>query len=259
LYRRREIHFDLTHASFWLCGLEDCALPRLTSFSGITPYAIRAEKHYGIARFYPYPISEKSLFMKVLPIIGSMLAVSLSLGAPAFAHVGHGDEFQAQGGVQRVKVNATHDGLLGITVTPIAQASGSEVMVPVTALVEADGKKLVFVQFGEFYEPVPVTTGATKGDLIAVTQGLTVGEKLVTQGSLSLYAESRKTQANPAAPSPAAPAADAAHTQAHATGAAHSHDHAGGMPMKKYIAVVGGLGLLGSGAWVWASRRKKGV
>jgi membrane fusion protein, cation efflux system len=194
--------------------------------------------------------------MKVLPIIGSMLAVSLSLGAPAFAHVGHGDEFQAQGGVERVKVNATNDGLLGITVTPIAQASGAEVMVPVTALVEADGKKLVFVQAGEFYEPVPVTTGATKGDLIAVTQGLTVGEKLVTQGSLSLYAESRKTQTSPTSASPAA--ADAAHTQAHATGAAHDHDGAG-IPMKKYIAVVGGVGLLGIGAWVFAARKNKGV
>jgi len=54
-------------------------------------------------------------------------------------------------------------------------------------------KQLVFVQYGEFYEPVPVKTGATQGELIEITEGLSVGEKLVTQGSLSLYAESRKT------------------------------------------------------------------
>lgn len=80
--------------------------------------------------------------------------------------------------------------------TPIEQASadGVGVMIPVTALVDADGKQLVFVQYDNFYEPVEVTTGVTEGEFIQVTKELSVGEKLVTQGSLSLYAESRKTQ-----------------------------------------------------------------
>jgi|SanBayMetagenome_1026888.scaffolds.fasta_scaffold00460_7 cation efflux system membrane fusion protein len=111
------------------------------------------------------------------------------------AHVGHGDEFQATGGIQRVEVKPETDQILGIMVTPIAPATdgSNKVMIPITALVDADGKQLVFVQYENFYEPVEVTIGTTQGELIEVTNGLSVGEKLVNQGSLSLYAESRKT------------------------------------------------------------------
>ena len=134
--------------------------------------------------------------MKSSLLMSSILAASLTISAPTvvFAHAGHGDEFEAKGGINRVKVNAETDPILGIVVTPIAATAGSAVKVPVTALVDADGKKIAFVQYENFYEPVEVTTGATEGELIAVTKGLSVGEKLVTQGSLSLYAESRKTK-----------------------------------------------------------------
>ncbi len=86
--------------------------------------------------------------------------------------------------------------MLGIVVEPIASApdGSSAVMIPVTALVDADGQQLVFVKYNDFYEPVTVTTGATQGELIEVAQGLTVGENLVTQGGLSLYAESKKAK-----------------------------------------------------------------
>jgi len=127
----------------------------------------------------------------ISPIFATILAISAS--SPVFAHVGHGDEFQSKGGIQRVQVNTATDQQFGIIVTPIAQ-SATGVMIPITALVEADGKQLVFVQYEKFYEPVPVTTGKTQGEKIEITQGLSVGEKLVTQGSLSLYAQSRKTQ-----------------------------------------------------------------
>lgn len=152
--------------------------------------------------------------MKRFSLINPVFAAILALSAPTvlspflatevFAHVGHGDEFQATGGVQRVQVKAETDQLLGIEVKPIAPVAngGKAVMIPVTSIVDADGKKFVFVQYEKFYEPVPVTTGATKGDLIEITEGLSIGEKLVTQGSLTLYAESRKTQSSPAAASP---------------------------------------------------------
>lgn len=133
--------------------------------------------------------------MKSLSLM-SLLSLSLTLGAPTvvLSHVGHGDEFQATGGIERVEVNPENDQLLGIVVTPIEQSATNGVMIPVTALVEADGKQLVFVKYENFYEPVEVTTGETQGDLITITKGLSIGEKLVTQGSLSLYAESRKTK-----------------------------------------------------------------
>jgi cation efflux system membrane fusion protein len=56
------------------------------------------------------------------PIFSPLLAATLTLStsAIAFAHVGHGDEFQATGGIERVKVNAPTDKQLGIEVKAIA-------------------------------------------------------------------------------------------------------------------------------------------
>jgi len=206
-------------------------------------------------------------------LLESVLITSLMLSMPnvAFSHVGHGDEFQATGGVERVQVNAETDQMLGIVVTPIAQSAegGTGVMVPVTALVDADGKQLVFVQYENFYEPVEVTTGATQGELIEVTEGLSVGENLVTQGGLSLYAESRKTKTAAASPQTAE-----AHAQADAQGIPHSHDAAGnmtqqpgeiapqegGFPMGILAAVGGGaVVLVGAIAFIGVNRKKKSV
>lgn len=135
--------------------------------------------------------------MRFLARFSTALSLSLILGTPGvMAHVGHGDEFQATGGVNRVAVNAETDPLMGIQVAPIeAAADGSPaVLIPITALVEDNGRQLVFVRYQDFYEPVEVTAGETRGDMIEITGGLAVGEQLVTQGSLTLYAESRKTQ-----------------------------------------------------------------
>lgn len=223
--------------------------------------------------------------MKPAQLASSILSISLalSLSAAVFAHVGHGDEFQSSGGVQKVKINPQTDQMLGITVTPIAQAAngGAGVMVPVTSLVDADGKQLVFVQYENFYEPVEVKTGATKGELVEITEGLSMGEKLVTQGGLSLYAESRKTQSADAASSSSSTTAPQAaqtantHTQADAQGIPHSHDAAGnmakqpsdapqestGFPLGLIAAGVGGVVLLGGASAIALSksRRQKSI
>ncbi len=220
--------------------------------------------------------------MKPISIISSILTIGLTLSTPnlVLAHVGHGDEFQAEGGIERVQVNPETDSMLGIVVTPIEQATtdGNGVMVPATALVDSDGKQLVFVQYESFYEPVPVTTGASEGELIEVTQGLSVGENLVTQGSLSLYAESRKTQTVDVAASPAptsSPQTDITHAQADTQGIPHSHDTAGnlvesdavaqqtseiaqesgGFPMGILAALAGGVALLVGGFVVMGNRK----
>ena len=208
------------------------------------------------------------------PLLETLLAAVLLLSMPntAFSHVGHGDEFQSQGGVQKVQVKAEADQMLGITVTPIAPAAGggTAVMIPVTALVDADGKQLSFVQYENFYEPVEITTGATKGELIEVTKGLSVGEKLVTQGSLSLYAESRKTQPAASPVAAASPQNANNHAQADAQGIPHSHNAAGNMAQKpgdaaqqsssfpiSTLAAIGGGAVLLVGTIAVVSTRKK--
>ena len=195
--------------------------------------------------------------MKRLSLMSSILALSLAVSTPAaLGHAGHGDEFKAEGGVNRVEVNTQTDSFLGIQVSPIESAADGKVMIPVSALVEDNGRQLVFVQYENFYEPVPVTTGATKGELVEILEGVSADEQLVTQGSLSLYAESRKTQT-----AEATSTTDQAHVQADTKGTPHSHnaegnmvkgdsseatktaEESGGIPKVLLAAVGGGIGL----------------
>ncbi|WP_035991504.1 cobalt transporter [Leptolyngbya sp. KIOST-1] len=221
--------------------------------------------------------------MKRLPLLSSVLALSLALSTPAaLAHVGHGDEFQAEGGVNRVEVNAETDSLLGIQVDPIESAADGSgaVLIPVTALVEDNGRQLVFVQYENFYEPVPVTTGESQGEMVAILEGLSVGEQLVTQGSLSLYAESRKTQTAEAEPAAAettsevpaeAPVAEATEMESTemestemeasevAEASAETTEASGGFPMGVIAALGAGAVLLVGAVVVLGGGKKGGV
>lgn len=203
--------------------------------------------------------------MKPISMMGSILTVALAVATPnlSFAHVGHGDEFQAEGGIERVGVNPETDSMLGIGVTPIDQpaAEGGGVMIPATAVVDADGQPLVFVQYENFYEPVFVTTGASEGELIEVTEGLSVGENLVTQGSLSLYAESRKTQTADETSTPEAIPTSVEETtnpdnaDSLALQPTETASESGGFPMGILAALGGGVALL-VGAFVVMGKRK---
>jgi cation efflux system membrane fusion protein len=160
--------------------------------------------------------------MRALLLAGGLSLGTLALGgfSPAMAHVGHGDEFQQQGNVRQVKASAEIDSMLGITTAPATEAGGV-VVIPVAAVVDADGRPLAFVKSGTTYDPVFLQTGASQGDQIAITDGsIAPGDAVVTQGALSLYAESKKSQSADAA-NAAAPAAssDASATQATPTAA----------------------------------------
>jgi cation efflux system membrane fusion protein len=140
------------------------------------------------------------------------LAAAALLGSlpPASAHVGHGDEFQQQGDARQVKANADTDALLGV-LTEKPQQGPDGLSVPAAAVVDADGKPLVFVKTATTYDPVFVQTGATSGDRVRIIRGVDATEDVVVQGALSLYAESKKSQqsdtAQPAAEQAPAPAA----------------------------------------------------
>ncbi len=154
--------------------------------------------------------------------LGTMTLGTLVLGglSPVMAHVGHGDEFQQQGNVRQVKASAEIDSMLGITTAPATEAGGV-VTIPVAAVVDADGKPLAFVKSGTTYDPVFLQTGASQGDQIAITDGsISPGDNVVTQGGLSLYAESKKSQSAVAANvAPPTAAADDAASQATPTAA----------------------------------------
>lgn len=63
--------------------------------------------------------------------------------------------------------------------------------VPKSALVDANGKTLVFHQEeNNVYEPVEVTLGRTAGDMVEIKKGVEAGDRIVTQGTTLLYAQS---------------------------------------------------------------------
>ncbi len=70
------------------------------------------------------------------------------------------------------------------------------VAVPNTAIVEVDGRKLVYVQNGTAYQPVTVELGQTIGDFVEVKSGLFVGDEVVTQRAFQLYSQSLQAPAH---------------------------------------------------------------
>lgn len=59
-----------------------------------------------------------------------------------------------------------------------------------SAVVEANGKKTVYVQNGNAYQAVEVTLGQTSGDMVEVKSGLFEGDLIVTGRATQLYAQS---------------------------------------------------------------------
>lgn len=79
--------------------------------------------------------------------------------------------------------------------------------IPNSAVVDANGKKLVYVQNGNAFQPIEVTLGQTSGDMVEVKTGLFEGDLVVTQRAPQLYAQSlrggsKKPEAKGAVPAP---------------------------------------------------------
>ncbi|MEG3847447.1 efflux RND transporter periplasmic adaptor subunit [Microcoleus sp. herbarium19] len=62
--------------------------------------------------------------------------------------------------------------------------------IPVSAVVEASGKQLVYVKNGDAFQAVEVALGQTSGDLVEIKSGLFEGDLIVTQRAPQLYAQS---------------------------------------------------------------------
>jgi membrane fusion protein, heavy metal efflux system len=63
-------------------------------------------------------------------------------------------------------------------------------VIPQSAIIEANGQSLVFVQNGSSFQPVEVTLGRAAADRVEVTSGLFDGDLIVTQRANQLYAQS---------------------------------------------------------------------
>ena len=77
------------------------------------------------------------------------------------------------------------------------KASADILAIPSTAIVEANGKKLVYLQNGDALTPTEVELGKTYGDLVEVKTGLFAGDLIVTQRAPQLYAQSLRGGTKP--------------------------------------------------------------
>ncbi|WP_322744019.1 efflux RND transporter periplasmic adaptor subunit, partial [Nostoc edaphicum] len=78
-----------------------------------------------------------------------------------------------------------------------SQTSTATLAIPNSAVVDANNKKLVYVQNGNAFQSVEVELGQTSGDLIEIKSGLFEGDSVVTQRAPQLYAQSLKGGSKP--------------------------------------------------------------
>lgn len=118
--------------------------------------------------------------------------------------------------------------------------------IPQTAVIDANGQSIVFVQNGNTFESVEVTLGRQAGDLVEVKEGLFEGDQVATQRANQLYAQSLRS--------------GGAHIEADTAAAEtpQANSILGGLPWWTVLLGAGILtaGTFGAGA-VWANRRHR--
>jgi RND family efflux transporter MFP subunit len=87
-------------------------------------------------------------------------------------------------------------GLVRVSVPAGDEFSG--IVIDRSAIVEDDGRELVYVQVdGEHFDERPVRTGAWQGGRVGVAQGLAGGERIVVRGAHVVRLASRASSAEP--------------------------------------------------------------
>jgi membrane fusion protein, heavy metal efflux system len=123
------------------------------------------------------------------------------------------------------------------------ESTAPSIAIPSASVVEAEGKKIVYVQNGTIYQAVNVELGQTVGDLVEVKSGLFAGDQVVMQQAMQIYTQSLKTT-----PHSHKLAKDAAKTSA-----------PGGWEMPSpWWLVIPGILATGSGAW-WFMKKRRDV
>jgi membrane fusion protein, heavy metal efflux system len=70
------------------------------------------------------------------------------------------------------------------------QTAASILAIPTSAIVDANGKKVVYIQNGQAFIAADVSFGRTSGDMVEVKTGLFADDMVVTQRGTQLYAQS---------------------------------------------------------------------
>jgi membrane fusion protein, heavy metal efflux system len=125
-----------------------------------------------------------------------------------------------------------------------SQITSPVVVIPVSAVVENDREKLVYVKSGDAYQSIAVTLGQTVGDLVEVKTGLFAGDLVVSQRAPQLYAQSLKKQP--------------ASTQGDPQPVVVNRSPVNQLPPDLRWGLIPAVGILGGGAY-WLGRRSNRV
>lgn len=117
--------------------------------------------------------------------------------------------------------------------------------VPISAVVEANGKKIVYVQSGNAYQSAEVMLGQTSSDLVEIKRGLFEGDLIVTQRAPQLFAQSLRGGSKPKEGNVVAPSK-----------AIDSSKNSSGLPWWLVFPAGGGIAALAGGAF-WLGRRSQ--
>lgn len=123
----------------------------------------------------------------------------------------------------------------------------SALAVPKSAIIDANGKTLVFHQEeGNIYEPVEVKLGRSVGNLVEVKSGVEDGDRVVTQGTTLLYAQALKG---------GTPKEEENNSDEQPEGEKEASIAKGGLPLPWWLAIPG-VGAVAGGMF-WLGRRSK--
>ncbi|KYC37185.1 efflux transporter periplasmic adaptor subunit [Scytonema hofmannii PCC 7110] len=132
------------------------------------------------------------------------------------------------------------------------QTSTATLAIPSAAIVEANGKKQVYVQNGDAFQPVEVSLGQASGDIVEVKSGLFEGDMVVTQRAPQLYAQSLRGGSS---------ANEDEHTQTPQASSQAPEAKTPKEPVPLWLVAAGGSAALATVAFMagalWSGRRKK--
>jgi len=127
-------------------------------------------------------------------------------------------------------------------------AGPKELVVPAEAVLDTGDRQTVFVDLGDGYlEPRQVVVGERYGERVAITRGLTAGERVVSSGTFLIDSESQLKAAAGAMGAPqhqhgGAPAAHQPAATPPATGPSSAQPMDPSMPMPEPAPPVRGRG-----------------
>lgn len=128
------------------------------------------------------------------------------------------------------------------------KTSGNQIVIPATALVDDNGRKVVYVQYNDDFQAVPVQTGQQTANDVEIRDGLYEGDTIVVQGASQIRAQGLLAGSE-----------EKSQDEKLEGKADHHNEHA--VPLASWPSMILGvlIGLTLAGlSWLWMQKRSEG-